>query len=76
MNPPWSTEELCALAAVAACQAYEVLAEMTEVAWLVTRTGMELPAATRRELETELHASVLALHTVQLGVCEPRRDAR
>jgi hypothetical protein len=75
MSEPPATRELCELAAFAAWQAGDVRHRLGELARLVELSGVELPAATRRELDTELQASMVALHAVQLGVCEPRRGS-
>jgi phosphopantothenate synthetase len=75
MSQPSTTQALCEAAAVLACQAADVLAEVGAVAALVELTGVELAAATRRELETNLQTGLLALHSLRLGLDESRRCA-
>ncbi len=67
--------ELIETAGFAAHQAFDVLNQLAGLGRLVELTGLELPDATRRELETDLRESILALYALQLGVREPRRSA-
>lgn len=73
MSEPPTTDQLSQTSAVAIRQAADLYAHLQELACLAALTGIELPPATRREVHTELHAAVAALHAVQLSVSEPRR---
>lgn len=75
MTTPPTTYELYETAGLALQQAGDILHQLCELHRLVELTGVELADATRHEIHTDLHASLLALHTVQLGVHEPRRGA-
>jgi hypothetical protein len=75
MFDPPTTHELCEAADLAARQAADILHQLSELRALVDLTGFELPAATRREIETDLHQSTLALYALQLSIREPRRAA-
>lgn len=73
MSEPPTTGQLSQTAALARRQAADIHDQLHELAHLAALTAVELSPATRRELDAELHTTVAALHTGQLGVCEPRR---
>ena len=60
---------------LAARQAADILHQLSELRALVDLTGIDLAAATRREIETDLHQSTLPFTALQLSVHE-RATAR
>lgn len=73
MNEPPTTDQLCETARLVSWQAADISGHVEELVGLVALTGVELSSASRRELATDLHDAVVALHTVQLAVCESQR---
>lgn len=73
MTEPPTTAKLAELATTACYHAQRLRSHTDQLAALVAVTGVELSAAARCELATDLHDAVLALHTARLDVYEPDR---